>query len=137
MADPHSVTSASFDFGLRTFGAAPRPVPAELEYDTRDPYAVAVVLHAGPSAVRWLFGRDLLADGLLARRGEGDVRIGPADDPALVVVELNSPDGAAVLEAPAKEIAAFLDRTYDAIPAGSETDWFDFDEELAKLSYQD
>jgi hypothetical protein len=137
MADPHSVTSAGIDFALRTFGAQPRPVPAELEYDTRDPYAVAVVLHAGASAVRWLFGRDLLADGLLARCGDGDVRIGPGADPALIVVELNSPDGAAVLEAPAKEIAAFLDRTYDVIPAGSETDWFDFDEELAKLSYQD
>ncbi|SFW70097.1 SsgA family sporulation/cell division regulator [Amycolatopsis australiensis] len=137
MADPHSVTSARIDFALRTFGAAPRPVPAELEYDTRDPYAVAVVLHAGASAVRWLFGRDLLADGLLTRCGDGDVRVGPAADPALVVVELTSPDGAAVLEAPAKEIAAFLDRTYDVIPAGSETDWFDFQAELAKLSYQD
>ncbi|MGW4065857.1 SsgA family sporulation/cell division regulator [Amycolatopsis sp. NPDC004747] len=137
MTDPHSVTSARIDFALRTFGAGPRPVPAELEYDTLDPYAVAVVLHAGPSAVRWLFGRDLLADGLLARCGDGDVRIGPADDPALVLVELSSPDGAAVLEAPAKEIAAFLDRTYDVVPAGSESDWFDFDEEMAKLSYQD
>ena len=137
MADPHTVTSARIDFALRTFGAGPRPVPAELEYDTRDPYAVAVVLHAGPSAVRWLFGRDLLSDGLLARCGDGDVRIGPGADPALIVVELNSPDGAAVLEAPAKEIAAFLDRTYDVIPAGGETGWFDFDEEMAKLSYQD
>src|SRR5690349_9781337 len=137
MADPHIVTSAGIDFALRTFGAAPPPVPAELEYDTRDPYAVAVVLHAGPGAVRWLFGRDLLADGLLARCGDGDVRVGPAADPALVLVELTSPDGAAVLEAPAKEIAAFLDRTYDVVPAGSESDWFDFDEELEKLSYQD
>jgi hypothetical protein len=137
MADQHTVTNAGINFALRTFGAGPRPVPAELEHDTRDPYAVAVVLHAGPSAVRWLFGRDLLADGLLGRCGDGDVRIGPAGDPALVVVELSSPDGAAVLEAPAKEIAAFLDRTYDVIPAGSESDWFDFDEELAKLSYQD
>lgn len=137
MAEPNSVTSASVDFALRTFGAGPRPVPAELEYDTRDPYAVAVVLHAGASAVRWLFGRDLLADGLLAHCGDGDVRIGPAADPALVVVELASPDGAAVLEAPAKEIAAFLDRTYETVPAGSESDWFDFDTELEKLSYQD
>jgi hypothetical protein len=137
MAEPHSVTSASIDFALRTFGAGPRPVPAELEYDTRDPYAVAVVLHAGASAVRWLFGRDLLADGLLAHCGDGDVRIGPAADPALIVVELASPDGAAVLEAPAKEIAAFLDRTYETVPADSESDWFDFDTELEKLSYQD
>ena len=137
MTDPNSVISARIDFALRTFGAGPRPVPAELEYDTLDPYAVAVVLHAGANAVRWLFGRDLLADGLLARCGDGDVRIGPAGDPALVVVELSSPDGAAVLEAPAKEIAAFLDRTYDVVPAGSESDWFDFDEEMEKLSYQD
>ncbi|WP_410588127.1 SsgA family sporulation/cell division regulator [Amycolatopsis sp. lyj-23] len=137
MTDPDNLTTARIDFALRTFGAAPRPVPAELEYDTLDPYAVAVVLHAGPSAVRWLFGRDLLADGLLGRCGDGDVRIGPAGDPALVVVELSSPDGAAVLEAPAKEIAAFLDRTYDVVPAGRESDWFDFDEEMEKLSYQD
>ncbi|WP_410568305.1 SsgA family sporulation/cell division regulator [Amycolatopsis sp. cmx-4-61] len=137
MTDPDNLINVRIDFALRTFGAAPRPVPAELEYDTLDPYAVAVVLHAGPSAVRWLFGRDLLADGLLGRCGDGDVRIGPAGDPALVVVELSSPDGAAVLEAPAKEIAAFLDRTYDVVPAGSESDWFDFDEEMEKLSYQD
>jgi hypothetical protein len=137
MAEPHSLTSASVDFALRTFGAEPRPVPAELEYDTRDPYAVAVVLHAGANAVRWLFGRDLLADGLLGRCGDGDVRIGPAGDPELVVVELTSPDGAAVLEAPAKEIAAFLDTTYEAVPAGCESDWFDFETELEKLSYQD
>jgi hypothetical protein len=137
MAEPHDVISAGIDFALRTFGAGPRPVPAELEYDTRDPYAVAVVLHAGASSVRWLFGRDLLADGLLARCGDGDVRIGPAGDPALVVVELTSPEGAAVLEAPATDLAAFLDRTYDIVPAGSESDWFDFDTELAKLSYQD
>ncbi|MEV6877193.1 SsgA family sporulation/cell division regulator [Amycolatopsis sp. NPDC051128] len=137
MADPHSVTSAVIDFALRTFWAQPRPMPAELEYDTRDPYAVAVVLHAGASDVRWLVGRDLLADGLLAPHGEGDVRIAPAADPAMIVMELSSPDGAAVLEAPAQEIADFLDLTYDVIPPGSEPDWFDFEVELAKLSYQD
>jgi len=135
MADPH-VTSASIAFAMRTFGAAPRRVSAELEYDTRDPYAVALVLHAGPSVIRWLFGRDLLTDGLLTRCGDGDVRIGPAADPALVFVELSSPDGAAVLEAPATEIAEFLDRTYDVVPGGGETGWFDFDEEMQKLSYQ-
>ena len=133
----HSVTSAKTDFALRTFGAAPRPVPAELEYDSRDPYAVTVVLHAGAASVRWLFGRDLLADGLIAPAGDGDVRISPAADPSLVIVELTSPDGAAVLEAPAKDLAAFLDRTYEQIPAGSEPEWFDFDAEFAKLSFQD
>ena len=134
MAEAHSTTRTRVEFRLRTFGANPLPIAADLEHDTRDPYAVAVVLHAGANPVRWVFGRDLLADGLLTRCGDGDVRIGPARHPALVVVELTSPEGAAVLEAPASELAEFLNRTYQAIPAGRESEWFDFDEEFAKLS---
>ncbi|GAA4548189.1 SsgA family sporulation/cell division regulator [Amycolatopsis samaneae] len=137
MAETHSVTRARIEFGLRTFGASPLPVPVELEHDTDDPYAIVAVLHAGANIVRWIFGRDLLADGLLAPTGEGDVRVSPAADRSKAVVELNSPDGAAVLEAPAQELAAFLDRTYEKVPVGEESRWFDFDEELAKLALLD
>ncbi|MFD9893725.1 SsgA family sporulation/cell division regulator, partial [Amycolatopsis sp. NPDC059027] len=66
MAEKHSVTQARIEFGLRTFGASPLPVPVELEHDTEDPYAIVAILHAGTNVVRWIFGRDLLADGLLA-----------------------------------------------------------------------
>lgn len=137
MTEPHVVTQARIPFGLRTFGAAPSPLAGDLEYTSADPYAVAVVLHAGTGPVRWTFGRDLLADGLLAAAGEGDVVITPAADQALVVIVLSSPDGAAVLEAPAHELAAFLDRTYQAVPAGQESAWIDFDDELAKLVVRD
>jgi hypothetical protein len=60
-----------------------------------------------------MFGRDLLADGLLAPTGEGDVRVSPA----------------------AQELAAFLDSTYDLVLAGEESSWFDFDHEMEKLAF--
>jgi len=120
-------------FGLRTFGADPLPVQADLEYDPEDPYAVVVAYHSGGGTVRWMFGRDLLADGLLTPSGEGDVIISPADDTSIVIFALSAPDGCAVLEASAEELAEFLDRTYDVVPAGSEQEWFDFDQEMAKL----
>jgi hypothetical protein len=137
MGNEHSVTQATIVFGLRTFGASPLPVHADLEYDSEDPYAVVVAYHAGRGTVRWLFGRDLLADGLLAPTGDGDVRVSPAADASLVVFELNAPDGSAVLEASAQELAAFLDRTYEQVPAGEEAEWFDFDEELSKMAFRD
>ncbi|WP_051791434.1 SsgA family sporulation/cell division regulator [Amycolatopsis jejuensis] len=135
-AEPQ-VVRATIIFGLRTFGSVPLPVRADLEYDPSDPFAVSVGYHAGGGVVRWLFGRDLLADGLLAPSGDGDVRVRPAADDSRIVVELNAPDGSAVLEAAASELADFLDRTYDEVPAGDEGSWFDFDDELAKLALRD
>jgi hypothetical protein len=136
MGNEQSVTHATITFGLRTFGAAPLPVQVDLEYDSRDPYAVVAVFHAGQGTVLWMFGRDLLADGLLAAAGDGDVQVSPAADPALVVFELSAPGGSAVLEAPAQDLAAFLDRTYEHVPAGEESELFDFDLELSKLAFR-
>ncbi|MGC7098610.1 SsgA family sporulation/cell division regulator [Amycolatopsis lurida] len=134
MPDYQDTTRAKIVFGLRTFAAGPAPLPAELSYDTSDPYAVAVNFHTGRGTVQWMCARDLLADGLLAPAGLGDLRISPATDPEFVVFELITPDGEAVMEAPSAEIAAFLDRTYEKIPAGSEHQWFDFEHELGKLT---
>ncbi|WP_434442032.1 SsgA family sporulation/cell division regulator [Lentzea sp. E54] len=115
-------------------GVAPVPVEAELTYATEDPYAVTVVFHAGGGQVTWMFARDLLADGLLAPAGEGDVLVRPAaDDPSRVIVELSTPAGSAVLSAVAEELAEFLDRSYDVVQPGEEDLWIDFDRELRKL----
>ncbi|WP_158889637.1 SsgA family sporulation/cell division regulator [Amycolatopsis anabasis] len=134
MDTEHNTVQTTLGFALRTFGAGPLPVLVDLIYDTRDPFAVVAAFHSGRGTVHWIFARDLLADGLLGPTGEGDLRISPATDPALVLVELTTPDGAAVLEAPAQELAEFLDRTYQEVPVGEEHEWFDFDTELAKLA---
>jgi hypothetical protein len=48
-------------------------------------------------------------------------------------IELSSPFGQAHFEAPIKEIASFLKRTYAIVPAGDETDFVDVDTELTEL----
>lgn len=111
------------------------PVQVELRYDTRDPYAVVAAFRTGRSGwVEWVFSRDLLADGLIAQIGNGDVKIRPAsDNPEVVVVELSSPSGHAMFEASAEELADFLDRTYDVVLPGNEHLWVDVDDALAQL----
>ncbi|GAA1956426.1 SsgA family sporulation/cell division regulator [Amycolatopsis minnesotensis] len=136
MGNEHRSASAEVVFGLRTFGANPLPVRVELEYDSDDPYAVVAAFHSGRGTVRWMFSRDLLADGLLAPSGDGDVRISPGADASKIIFELEAPDGAAVLEAPAQELAAFLDRSYEQVPGGDEPEWFDFEAEIAKLAFR-
>ncbi|WP_020672987.1 SsgA family sporulation/cell division regulator [Amycolatopsis nigrescens] len=137
MSNEHGTIHTMVTFALRTFGAGPLPVRVGLSYHPQDPYAVALAFHAGPGVVDWIVARDLLADGLLAATGDGDLRVSPAADPSLVLVELSTPDGAGVFEAPAQELAAFLDRTYDLVGAGEEHEWFDFDHELTKLAARD
>ncbi len=112
------------------------PVPAELRYETSDPYAVHATFHTGESeSVDWVFARDLLADGLRRAAGSGDVRVWPVRRRGqdLVCIALSSPEGHALLEAPARTLQTFLDRTNAAVRPGTEHRYFDIDVELAQL----
>jgi hypothetical protein len=44
-----------------------------------------------------------------------------------VCIALRSPSGQALLEAPAADIHEFLERSYDVVPVGSESDFLDLD----------
>lgn len=135
MRNDHVTLRATAVFDLLAPRCPAVPVRVELRYDTRDPYAVVAAFRTGKAGwVEWVFARDLLADGLIAMAGEGDVRIRPsADDPEVVVVELSSPSGHAVFEASAQEFADFLDRTYDVVVPGNEHLWVDVDEALTQM----
>jgi hypothetical protein len=135
MRNDHVTLRATAVFDLLAPRCPAVPVRVELRYDTRDPYAVVAAFRTGKAGwVEWVFARDLLADGLIATAGEGDVRIRPsADDPEVVVVELSSPSGHAVFEASAQEFADFLDRTYDVVVPGNEHLWVDVDEALTQM----
>ncbi|HEY8456474.1 MAG TPA: SsgA family sporulation/cell division regulator [Actinopolymorphaceae bacterium] len=104
---------------------------AELRYDASDPYAVDAVFHTGePRGVRWVFARELLSEGLFRPSGEGDVHVSPLVDEngrAIVLIELRSPDGEAVLHAPADGLAQFLQSTYAIVAPGGESDYIDLD----------
>jgi hypothetical protein len=123
-------------------------------YSGSDPYAVRMAFHVGTDEpVEWIFARDLLAAGIESRQGEGDVQVWPSvasvaetDDlevigapesrgiPGTVLnIELSSPFGQAHFEAPAEAMSAFLQRTYQIVPAGQESRYIDIETELNDL----
>jgi Streptomyces sporulation and cell division protein, SsgA len=113
---------------------------ATLRYQPSDPYAVEATFRAGDEAISWVLGRDLLSEGLTRESGEGDVRVWPTtdvlerNDPRQVVLlQLSSPDGRALLAAPADDVAAFLAETYEVVPPGTEGDHIDIDGVVERL----
>jgi hypothetical protein len=112
------------------------PIEAELRYDPSDPYAVTTVFMTGPSQVRWTFGRDLLMRGLYEPSGDGDVHVWPcldADGHAVVIIELCSPDGEALVQAKTGELSAFVTRTSQAVRPGSECEHIDLDAAISAI----
>ncbi|GAB3588935.1 SsgA family sporulation/cell division regulator [Angustibacter peucedani] len=108
---------------------------ATLRYEVADPYAVEATFRAGDESISWVLGRDLLSDGLLHECGDGDVRVWPTTDggTSVVMLQLSSPDGCALLAADAEGLQAFLARTYDAVPLGYEGDHIDVDAAITQL----
>jgi hypothetical protein len=115
---------------------ASTPLEAELQYDPRDPYAVTTIFMTGRNQVRWTFGRELLTAGLYAPSGDGDVHVWPcldADGHAVVIIELSSPDGEALVQARTGDLSLFVDRMNKAVTRGSESEHLDLDAAIAAI----
>ncbi|KUO02091.1 SsgA family sporulation/cell division regulator [Streptomyces caeruleatus] len=115
------------------------PVPALLSYHRDDPYAVHVAFHTNSDhPVHWTFSRDLLVEGVFRPSGHGDVRVWPSkvDGRSLVLMGLSSPDGDALLEAPAAQVSAWLERTLRLVPPGAEGEQLGIDDALDQLLAQ-
>jgi hypothetical protein len=111
------------------------PVPAHFSYSAHEPFSVIAAFHAGGNEVRWVFARDLLAEGSTRPSGEGDVTCWPATiaGERVVSIALRSPSGQALLEAPAEAIDEFLQRSYDVVPRGRESGYLDLDGLISDL----
>lgn len=99
----------------------PVPLVMAMEYTEDDPCAIHVYFHAGTTdAVEWLIDRELLAWGLAGREpaGQGDVTIVTYGE--YTRLHLRSNTGAADMTMRAAQVRAFLDKTYQAIPASAE-----------------
>jgi len=113
-------------------GEVAEPVLAELRYHRRDPLAVEMRLSLAPSpAVSWVFGRDLLIEGLRRPSGIGDVRIYPVHES--VIIELRSCSGKAVLLGHLPDMADFVAQIVSAVPVGAEIGRDDLERELLEL----
>ncbi|MBT2364485.1 SsgA family sporulation/cell division regulator [Streptomyces sp. ISL-10] len=122
----------------RLVSSAPRTksVPATLHYDRRDPFAVRIGFPA-PATLEgidtsWAFSRELLAEGVHAAAGVGDVRVRPYGYDR-TVLEFHAPEGIAVVHLRTGELRRFLARAQSLVPAGSEHLHLDLDHELAEL----
>ena len=112
------------------------PLEAELRYDPVDPYAVAVVFLMGGREVVWQFGRSLLIRGVCQPAGQGDVQVFPSLDPdghAVVVIELGSPGGQALVQAQTRDLLEFLALTTRAVWPGTEGDHLSVDAAITAL----
>ena len=132
----HQGTTSRIELGLMVDGQCTLPVPSTFRYLPAQPFAVHLQMTSGVEVIEWTFSRDLLTQGLERPAGLGDVRVHPCtaqDGTQVVMLELSSPNGRAVLQVPAGELAQFLAATYCSVPVGSETEHLDVDAALAEL----
>ncbi len=119
-------------------GTGEADLDAELRYDPADPFAVslAIGVDCGDPVV-WTFARELLAAGVNAPSGEGDITLEPDMSEGFggertLRITLAT-DCMATMLASADRVVEFLVETYAVVPTGSELDRVDFDAEIAAL----
>lgn len=101
---------------LATVAAEPGvELRVELAWWSDDPYAIQMVMHAKRRAITWLFGWELLAEGVKGPAGDGDVRIHPAGPGRTEIVLYPDSDVEAVLGFHTRDLDAFLGETWCAV----------------------
>ncbi len=112
------------------------PLETELSYDPADPLAVSATFSTVAGRVRWTFGRDLLIEGLLEPVGDGDVHVWPCvdnDGNSVVIIELCSPDGEALVQGRTADITAFVERMTGSVAPGAESALVDVDAAISAI----
>jgi len=116
--------------------SATEHLDGEFSFDPADPYAVTMKLEARSGSVTWTFARELLAEGLYHPSGDGDVQVWPClsnTGDAVVIVELCSPDGTALLQTGSRAVQMFVTSMYDAVPDGTESSHVSIDALVEQL----
>ncbi|MFD8533867.1 SsgA family sporulation/cell division regulator [Streptosporangium canum] len=116
------------------------PIAATLVYAPEvDPYAARLVFQdeRGFEVMTYTFARDLLAAGLRAQVGIGDVRIGPVANDDWLIFTLTPEGGGAgdAFEAfaPREQVVTFTARCFRLVAANDEHEWIDWDREVSRL----
>ncbi|HYQ67461.1 SsgA family sporulation/cell division regulator [Actinophytocola sp.] len=113
------------------------PVRSRWSYRADQPFTVTAAFQTDRDRwVEWVFSRELLVEGLGESAGFGDVRFRPIEERGLrmLVIEIESPEGYALLELDHGAVDRFLGATEQMVPLGGEDDHFDVDELIAELT---
>lgn len=116
---------------------AAAPVVTRWTYCTDDPFAVTLEIQTrGDRYVDWVLARDLLVAGFSTPAGIGDVRVRPAQfgEWEVMLVEIRSLDGHAVLELDRDLLQQFVEATFEIVPLGDESTAVDMDAEIEKIT---
>jgi len=92
-------------------------------FDPDDPCAMTIVFHIDDVPVVWTFGRDLLIDGTHTPTGDGDVHVFPclgADGTAVVMFDLESEDGAVLVQCSSRDADLFIRKMLELVPLDAE-----------------
>lgn len=115
--------------------ALPVACALRLRYFREDPHAVHLaILDTEP--VEWVLARDTLRDGLALAIGDGDVRIVPCGPDVHLRIHGRDDKGAwgtCIFEIARDILQAFIARSYQLVPSGTEGEHIDWDTELAAL----
>ena len=125
MSDDDEKRPIATELSARLLQQGRRSVAAriQLQYRATDPYAVEMTIRLpDQKPMPWLFGRDLLDDGLRHESGVGDVRIAPCPQAPteLLHVRLRDDIAAVDLEMRFAPVAEFLRQAYLQVPRGAE-----------------
>jgi hypothetical protein len=125
MSRDREVRPVTTELSARLLQQGTRSAAARIQFQYRsaEPYAVELTIRVRDQGqITWMFGRDLLDDGLRQHSGVGDVTITPCPQAptALLHVTLRDDIGAADLEMRSEPIAEFLRLTYLQVPQGTE-----------------
>jgi hypothetical protein len=113
------------------------PVLSRLSFAANEPFAVTVAFRTERGRwIEWAFARELLITGLNEPVGIGDVRVRPdlTDDQDLLFLEIESPDGYALVEFDREDVEAFVTASLDIVPLGAESTYFDVDALIEEIS---
>lgn len=115
-------TTAILLFSPETGGSA--SIPVTMSYDPADPLAVTLKFRDNMGNAEWVFSRELLRAGLSATSPEGTGDVATWQDPSVGTISyalrVSSPFGTAEFRMSKIDVGAFLARTYDSIPEGTE-----------------
>lgn len=128
----HAVQQSQFCY----LNGCSTPVLSRLSFTRSQPFTVSLAFGLDEGEwVEWEFARELLIIGMREPAGIGDVRIRPDlwPDEDVMVLELESPDGYAVVEMDRAELWRFLKSTIDLVPPGAESNYLDLDAVIAGL----
>ncbi|SFQ59043.1 Streptomyces sporulation and cell division protein, SsgA [Amycolatopsis arida] len=131
------ITDAVHQHQFVALNGCAAPVLSRCAYVAHEPYAVAIAFQAEKGRwIEWTFARDLLVDGLTKPAGIGDVRVRPdlSVDEDVLVLELESPDGYAVVEMQREDVERFLAASTDLVALGAEHEYFDVDSLIDEIT---